>query len=298
MAKPFLKWAGGKRQLLSEIEGRLPEDIDKYSTYVEPFVGGGSVMFHLLGKCNFDNVHISDLNWELVNCYKSIKSDVERVSNNLNKMIREFPDNKEERKEVYYTIRSLWNKNANREDKLSLNQRCQRAAQTIFLNKTCFNGLFRLNSMGEFNVPMGDYDTPSFPSKEALIEVHEVLQKVSIHHSSFESCSKWVDENTFVYFDPPYRPLSKTSHFVSYSKADFNDEDQERLATLFRKLDQKGARLLLSNSDPKNTNPDDSFFDELYSGFNIDRVFAKRSINSKPLKRGKITELLIHNMTK
>ena len=298
MARPFLKWAGGKRQLIYEIEARLPSNILDCTTYVEPFIGGGSIMFHLLEKYDFENVYIADLNWELINCYRSLQSDVDRVSKHLTNMIRDFPNNKEERKEAYYSIRSEWNQNANKEDRLSHNQRCLRTAQTIFLNKTCFNGLFRLNSSGEFNVPIGDYDKPSFPSSESLIEVHEVLQRITINHSSFESCSKWVDEHTFVYFDPPYRPLSETSHFVSYSKTDFNDDDQDRLATLFRELDQKGAKLLLSNSDPKNTNPNDSFFDELYSGFNIDRVFAKRSINSKPSKRGKITELLIHNMTK
>jgi DNA adenine methylase len=178
---------------------------------------------------------------------------------------------------------------------LSKTQRAKRTAKTLFLNKTCFNGLFRVNSKGEFNVPIGSYVNPSFPSSESLLEVQSTLQGVTIHEAPFEECENWIDGTSFVYFDPPYRPLSATSHFVSYSKGDFNDEDQKRLAKFFRTLDKTGAKLLLSNSDPKNTNPNDEFFDNLYSKFTIDRVSANRAINSKGLKRGPINELLIRN---
>ena len=178
---------------------------------------------------------------------------------------------------------------------MSKPNKIKRVAQTIFLNKTCFNGLFRVNSKGEFNVPIGSYKNPSFPSKQDLIEVQSELGKVTIHLGSFEECREFIDEKTFVYFDPPYRPLSETSHFVSYTKGAFDDEDQKRLAAFVQEVDNAGGKFILSNSDPKNTVPDDEFFDDLYSGFKIDRILCNRAINSKANKRGAITELLIGN---
>ena len=295
MARPFLKWAGGKRQLMKEIEARLPSDIEECKSYIEPFVGGGAVLFHLLETRTFEEVHISDVNPELILCYRTLKSDAESVIKHLSKMIESYPTEQDQRKESYYAIRQNWNSNVEKIPGLSKTQRAKRTAKTLFLNKTCFNGLFRVNSKGEFNVPIGSYVNPSFPSSESLLDVQRALQSVTIHEAPFEECENWIDETSFVYFDPPYRPLSATSHFVSYSKGDFNDEDQKRLATFFRTLDKTGAKLLLSNSDPKNTNPNDEFFDNLYSKFTIDRVSANRAINSKGLKRGPINELLIRN---
>ena len=295
MANPFLKWAGGKRQLISEIEARLPADIDKCSSYVEPFIGGGAVLFHLLEKRTYEEVHISDLNPELILCYRTLQEDAKGVIKHLSKMIESYPSEQEDRKQSYYAIREDWNSNVGKLSSLSKPKKARRVAQTLFLNKTCFNGLFRVNRKGEFNVPIGSYVNPSFPNSEDLLEVQKALQGVTIHLAPFEECESWVSKDSFVYFDPPYRPLSDTAHFVSYSKDDFNDQDQERLATLFRDLDKKGAKLLLSNSDPKNTVPDDEFFDNLYSEFTIDRVSANRAINSKGLKRGPINELLIRN---
>ena len=295
MARPFLKWAGGKRQLISEIENRLPADIDECTSYVEPFIGGGAVLFHLLQNRSFEEVHISDLNPELILCYRTLQEDAKGVIKHLSKMIESYPSEQEDRKQSYYAIREDWNSNVGKLSSLSSTQKARRVAQTLFLNKTCFNGLFRVNRKGEFNVPIGSYVNPSFPNSEDLLEVQKALQGVTIHLAPFEECESWVSKDSFVYFDPPYRPLSDTAHFVSYSKDDFNDQDQERLATLFKDLDQKGAKLLLSNSDPKNTVQDDKFFDNLYSGFNVQRISANRSINSVPKKRGKITELLISN---
>ena len=295
MARPFLKWAGGKRQLMNEIEARLPSDIEECKSYIEPFVGGGAVLFHLLETRTFEEVHISDVNPELILCYRTLKSDAELVIKHLSKLIESYPTEQDQRKESYYTIRQDWNSNVGKIPSLSKTQRAKRTAKTLFLNKTCFNGLFRVNSKGEFNVPIGSYVNPSFPSSEDLLEVQSALQSVTIHEAPFEECENWIDGTSFVYFDPPYRPLSATSHFVSYSKGDFNDEDQKRLAKFFRTLDKTGAKLLLSNSDPKNTNPTDEFFDNLYSKFTIDRVSANRAINSKGLKRGPINELLIRN---
>ena len=295
MARPFLKWAGGKRQLISEIEARLPSDIDECSSYVEPFIGGGAVLFHLLESRRFDEVHISDLNPELVLCYRTLQEDADEVIKHLSKMIESYPSEQDDRKESYYAIRDDWNSDVGKISSLSKTRKAKRTAQTLFLNKTCFNGLFRVNRKGEFNVPIGSYVNPSFPSSEDLLEVQKALQGITIHEAPFEECESWVSKDSFVYFDPPYRPLSDTANFVSYAKGDFNDQDQERLATLFRELDQKGAKVLLSNSDPKNTVPEDDFFDDLYSGFTIDRVEANRAINSNPDRRGAITELLIRN---
>ena len=295
MARPFLKWAGGKRQLISEIEARLPSDIDECSSYVEPFIGGGAVLFHLLESRRFDEVHISDLNPELVLCYRTLQEDADEVIKHLSKMIESYPSEQEDRKESYYAIREDWNSDVGKIPSLSKTRMAKRTAQTLFLNKTCFNGLFRVNRKGEFNVPIGSYVNPSFPASEDLLEVQKALQGITIHEAPFEECESWVSKDSFVYFDPPYRPLSDTANFVSYAKGDFNDQDQERLATLFRELDQKGAKVLLSNSDPKNTVPEDDFFDDLYSGFTIDRVEANRAINSNPDRRGAITELLIRN---
>ena len=295
MAQPFLKWAGGKRQLMKEIELRLPEDLESYDTYIEPFIGGGAVLFHLLKKYDFENVHISDLNPELILCYEILKLDAKSVIKNLDKLIEAYPEEIDDRKEVYYKIRTDWNEDVGNINSLSKSKKIKRVSQMLFLNRTCFNGLFRVNRKGEFNVPIGNYKKPSFPKAENLLEVQKVLENVTIHLSSFENCESWVDKSTFIYFDPPYRPLSDTSHFVSYSKGEFDDENQKQLAHTFRSLDKKNVKLLLSNSDPKNTVMDDEFFDDLYSGFNIQRVSANRAINSNPDRRGVITELLISN---
>jgi len=294
MAKPFLKWAGGKRQLIPEIESRLPSNITEIETYVEPFIGGGALLFHMLEKYEFKRVHISDINLELVLCYRQLQSSVDDVISSLGKLVKSFPEDTDSRSDFFYKIRELWNSNLDIES-MTDKERSVRVAQMIFLNKTCFNGLFRLNRSGKFNVPTGRYKNPSFPLPESLKEVHLALQGVRIHHGSYEECLNWVDENSFVYFDPPYRPLSKTSSFVSYSKGDFNDENQADLASLTTRLDTKKVKFLLSNSDPKNTIPNDEFFDDLYNGFKIDRVFANRAINSNPERRGKISELLIRN---
>ena len=248
----------------------------------------------MIERYNFKEIHIFDINLELINCYRQIQESVDRVIHHHGLLISKYPEGGDQRDEFYYNIRNKWNSNLDIES-MSSDEKSERVAEMIFLNKTCFNGLFRVNSKGEFNVPIGNYKKPSFPKAAALIEVQKALENVSIHLSSFENSESWIDESTFIYFDPPYRPLSKTSHFVSYSKGEFNDENQKQLAETFRSLDRKNVKLLLSNSDPKNTIADDEFFDELYSGFDIRRVNANRAINSNPDKRGLITELLITN---
>ena len=295
VAKPFLKWAGGKRQLLPEIGQRFPTNFERFDTYVEPFVGGGAILFHVLEKYQFKNIHISDINPELILCYQILQSSAPTVINHLQSLIDAYPSEQEKRSEFYYEIRSKWNEKVGQIDQLSAEDKAIRVAKTIFLNRTCFNGLFRVNKSGQFNVPIGSYVSPSFPSEKELLDVQASLVGVNIHLSSFESCVQWVKGSTFVYFDPPYRPLSDTAHFISYSKGDFNDDDQRSLASVFRSLNDMGVALLLSNSDPTNTVTEDDFFDSLYDGFTIDRVLANRAINSKGNARGPITELLISN---
>jgi DNA adenine methylase len=198
--------------------------------------------------------------------------------------------NDDSRKEYYYEKRDLFNSYIQSNDNEIL-----RAALFIYLNKTCFNGLYRVNKKGLFNVPMGSYKNPTICDTDNLVLVSKKLQNVEIISGDYGKTKDMIDENTFVYFDPPYRPLSKTAEFTSYTNADFNDVNQIELANYTKELSQKGAKILLSNSDPKNTNPNDEFFDELYKPFSINRISAKRSINRNAKDRGKISELLVCN---
>lgn len=290
LAKPFLKWAGGKGQLLAEIEGRLPQglktgDID---TYVEPFVGGGAVFFYIAQKSEgIKSFYLFDINEDLVNCYNAVKSDVKSLVFELEKLENQFfLLAKSARKDFYYRIREEFN-----------SDRCP--AKLIFLNKTCYNGLYRVNRKDQFNVPFGYYKNPTICDVENLENASHVLQKAEIICADFESSDKYIDNKTFVYFDPPYRPLSPTASFTSYAKEDFNEDAQIRLARFCRQIDGKDAKFLLSNSDPKNENPKDRFFEDHYKKFrfDIDRVKAIRAINCKGAGRGKINELLITNFS-
>jgi DNA adenine methylase len=299
-AKPFLKWAGGKRQLLNELEANFPPHIletKEIDLYIEPFVGGGALFFYLLSNYSVKKSIINDINPDLMLTYKVIKLFPEELIKKLNKIQSEFLKlDTEKRKEYFYEkLREPYNKlkvNYNKKDKKSW---VEKAALLIALNKTCFNGLYRQNSKGEFNVPVGRYKNPKILDKENIKNVSKLLQNTRILCGSYDSIKIPDEKSVFIYLDPPYRPLSTSSSFTRYSKGDFNDEDQKRLSQHYRKLDEKGFELLLSNSDPKNTNPKDSFFDALYEDFTILRVPAKRFINSKANGRGEINELLIKN---
>jgi len=295
--RPFLKWAGGKRQLLSEIEARLPVEIDTFDTYVEPFIGGGAVMFHLLHNHNFERVVALDINEELILCYKTLQTDVKEVITGLKKLRDCYPghDEQEERKAFFYAVRSDWNASVGDVLSLKKSEQIERTAQTIFLNRTCFNGLFRVNSKGLFNVPIGSYKNPAILDEQNLLNVSKSIQNVDFHHAQYSHVLHFLGKKTFVYFDPPYRPLTTSSSFTAYSKSGFNDENQVQLAELCRQLDKNGVQFMLSNSDPKNADEKDLFFDDLYDGFRIDRVEANRAINSKGSGRGKITEILVQN---
>lgn len=290
--KPFLKWAGGKGQLIDEIEKFYPFD-KKINKYAEPFIGGGAVLFDILNKFELEKIYISDVNKELVNCYIAIKENVHELIKKLKKLEDEFlVRGKEDRKIYYYEKREKFNK-------LKLennNEKINRAALMIFLNRTCFNGLYRVNKKGLFNVPMGDYKNPKICDEENLINVSNKLRNVEVIYGDYRKSYDFIDENTFVYFDPPYRPLNQTSSFTSYTEYIFGDKEQIELSEYFRLLNKKGAKLLLSNSDPKNVDINDEFFDDLYKGFDIKRIEASRAINSRGSKRGKVNEILISNI--
>lgn len=292
IAKPFLKWAGGKTQLINDIEKVLPKKIIKSNfTYIEPFVGSGAVLFWILN--NFPNIKkavINDINEDLINTYRTIANNPKELISLLRILQSEFhvlegdDDNK---KVYYYEKRTLFN--TRNETKI------EQSALFIFLNRTCFNGLYRVNRKNEYNVPMGSYKRPTICDEENIIAVSEALQKVEILHGDFEQTLNYADENTLFYFDPPYKPLSETSSFNSYAKDEFDDNEQIRLRDFCDKLDYLNHSWILSNSDVKGKDPNNNFFDELYSDFNIQRVEAKRRINANPSKRGKLTELLITN---
>lgn len=299
IAKPFLKWAGGKTQLIEEFNKRFPTGLmnGQINKYVESFVGGGAVLFYILQNFKFDECHIYDANEELILVYCVVKNDVDSLIEELRLLESSYLDLDEDgRKEFFYDIRNKFNQSKSRIDFDNYGPHwIVRASQLIFLNRTCFNGLFRVNSKGEFNVPMGRYKNPTILDKTNLKSASIVLKDVNIHHGDFEKCESVVDERTFVYLDPPYRPISKTSSFTSYSKDAFDDESQRRLAEFYKKLHLKGAKLMLSNSDPKNENPEDHFFEGIYSEFRIERVPAKRMINANGNGRGSINELIITN---
>jgi len=291
-AKPFLKWAGGKSQLLKEIGKYYPFTKDTSITkYAEPFVGGGAVLFDILNKFKLQEVYISDINAELITAYIAIRDDVESLISLLKDFDKQYNSNGlAGRKEQYLGLRSKFN-----EQKKIKAYNLEVAALMIFLNRTCFNGLYRVNRKGDYNVPMGAYNNPLICDEDNLRKVSKKLQNVKIICADYKKSADFIDEKTFVYFDPPYRPLTPTANFTSYTEQLFDDAKQLELAKFVRLLDNKGVKMVVSNSDPKNTNKNDNFFDDAYAGQNIKRVSATRMINRNSDKRGKINELLISN---
>lgn len=291
-AKPFLKWAGGKTQLLSDIENRFPYKKKDRFIYVEPFLGSGAVLFWILNEFpNVSSVIVNDINEDLINVYRVIKSDVGFLIEILGEYEAEYHSLEgflDKKMEYYYQKRDAFN--------ARISNLVELAALFIFLNKTCFNGLYRVNRKNEFNVPVGSYKRPSICNKNNLEIVHEKLQRVEILCGDFEQTLIHAGENSFFYFDPPYKPLSSTSSFNSYAKDEFNDEEQIRLQRFCALLDSLNTKWILSNSDVRSADEENVFFDELYSNYEISRVLAKRSINSNATKRGSLTELLITNM--
>lgn len=289
--KPFLKWAGGKTQLLEEIRKYYPFMNKSITKYAEPFVGGGAVLFDILSKYDLEEIYISDINGELINTYKIIRDNPNKLVKILFNMQMEFISlTINDRKNYYLQKRERFNFL-----KVNDNEAIEKAALMIFLNKTCFNGLFRVNKKGLFNVPMGAYKNPLICDKENIYVVSEKLKNVNIVCEDYKKSVDFIDEYTFVYIDPPYRPLTDTSNFTAYTTDLFNDEKQKELANFIHTIHQKGAKVLVSNSDPKNVNENDDFFDTIYKDYNIKRVEAARMINCNGKSRNKIKELLISN---
>ncbi|MER3492173.1 MAG: modification methylase [Mastigocladus sp. ERB_26_2] len=297
--KPFLKWAGGKGQLLEQIEKFLPDELGSGSIkrYIEPFIGGGALFLYIANTYEIEEFVISDINSELVIVYKTIQKNVEKLIETLQEIQKKYLSlDNDERNLYFYQIRSQFNWRRHQINFQFYSQEwIERTAQIIFLNRTCFNGLFRVNSKGDFNVPVGRYKDPTICDPDNLRVVAQILQKTQILHGDFTQCEELVDNKTLVYFDPPYRPISQTANFTSYSQYSFDDAEQLRLRDFFRVLDKKGAKLILSNSDPKNEDLNDNFFELAYKGYRIERLKAKRNINSNASKRQQINELLIMN---
>ena len=295
-AKPFLKWAGGKTQLLPIISSKLPEDINEKTRYIEPFIGAGAVFFEMVKKQHFEEYIINDINSKLISLYTIIRDDCESLLSRLEAIKSEYSELKDldEKSEYFYNAREQFNA----DDCDSIDK----AALFIFLNKTCFNGLYRENSKGQFNVPFGKHKDPTIYDETQIRKISELLNTknekgeniVRIMNLPFEALEQYIDDQTFMYFDPPYRPVTKGG-FNTYSKSGFNDDDQIRLKNFYEMADNLGAELMLSNSDPHVLDEDDDFFDNLYEEYTIERVAASRMINRNGNGRGQITELLITN---
>jgi len=262
--KPFVKWAGGKGQLVEQLAAHMPET---YSAYHEPFVGGGALFFYVCPK----GAHLSDLNEELINAFLVVKSDCENLLRSLKRH--------ENTAEYYYRIRAL--------DPEGLDP-VERASRFIYLNKTCYNGLYRVNKQGRFNVPFGRYKNPVYADECQLRLASKALQDADVRVADFEMVLDQAKPGDFVYFDPPYQPVSNTSNFTSYTAGVFDEGEQRRLAAVFRELDRKGCYVMLSNSDSP-------LIHDLYSGFRIKTLMAKRYINCKGDRRGAIPEALVLN---
>jgi DNA adenine methylase len=300
LARPFLKWAGGKTQLLPQLRTFYPPGLDDGSItrYVEPFLGGGAVFLDVMQRSPRLEAHLYDINPELIVAYTAVQRDPQGLIDLLGDYRSHHAQLDESgRSEFFYARRRHYNEQKATIDFHSFSAAwVERAADLIFLNKTCYNGLFRVNAAGHFNVPVGRYAKVDIFDPANIRAVSQILQRATIQWGNFAACRTVVDHHTFVYFDPPYRPLSKTAHFTAYAPDCFDDQSQRGLAGFFADLHTTTqAHLLLSNSDPKNSDPADAFFDKLYAPFRITRVAASRMINSVPGKRGKITEIVVTN---
>lgn len=292
--RPFIKWAGGKGSLIEQLTQYYPIELENncIDTYIEPFVGGGAVLINILQNYSINKAYAFDINRDLINCYKVIQTNVIELIKELEiKQSTYLNTITEDRKKLFYNIRDEYNSYSLNENELSI----KRASEFIFLNRTCFNGLYRVNKNGKFNVPCGKYKNPTICDEINLKRLSNLLKNVEFIYGDYKKCMKFIDNDTFIYFDPPYRPLNTSSGFTSYTKEDFNDDNQRELSNFYTELDSKNVKLMLSNSNPKNTNANDDFFDNIYNGYYINEVYANRMINANSKGRGKISELLITN---
>jgi DNA adenine methylase len=289
-AKPFVKWAGGKSQILDEIRRKYPVGLgENVNKYAEPFVGGGAVLFDVLANYTLNEVYVSDVNRELIHTYTTIRNDIDGLLYALRGMESEYLQASEDkRKVIYYRNRDRFNIL-----KTMQSDSAEIVTLFIFLNRTCFNGLYRVNRKGEYNVPQGSYKKPTICDEDNLRAVSDKLRGVQIVCGDYKLSRDFIDEHTFAYFDPPYRPLSVTANFTAYSDGGFGDEQQIELARFIDEMSERGAWVVASNSDPKNVNENDEFFDNLYAKHSILRIEASRAINSVTAGRGCVKELLI-----
>ena len=286
-AKPFVKWVGGKTQLIEQLEALLPADFDQWEnvTYIEPFVGGGAMLFYMLQThSNIKSAIINDINSDLTTCYQVVRDNPSRLVESLQEIQKEYYAlrSEEERKQFFTRRRDEFNTKALDD--------VRNTTLFFFLNRTCFNGLYRVNKSGLFNVPFGRYETPMICDRNTIYADSKLLQNVEILTGDYQETLSHANGNTLFYFDPPYRPLNNTSSFNDYTKEAFNDFAQRRLKEFCDKVEQAGYHFMLSNSDCK-----DMFFDDLYAQYIIERVLASRSVNANASKRGKLTEILVHN---
>lgn len=293
IAKPFLKWVGGKSQLLGQFDGLLPASIRQgwRGRYFEPFLGGGAMLFDVLQRFQPAAATASDLNADLINLYRAIQSDLSGLITELQPMAATYlAGDHQQRSEMYYAIRDRFN-----EGKPAEAVQPARAAQLLFLNKTCFNGLYWVNREGKFNTPSGAWkqNKPLILDLDNLRAVSVVLQSVRLECAAYDWIEAEVQPGDFVYFDPPYRPLTRTSSFESYTAGGFGDDQQRELAGCFTRLAARGVLVMLSNSDPRSADPDDGFFDDLYRDFSLHRVQATRMVNAKAAGRGRISEIVV-----
>ena len=298
-AKPFLKWAGGKGQLLSKFKELYPQQLldKKIKNYYEPFLGSGAVYFDIAQNYSIKKAFLYDINPELILTYKVVQQDAAKLIDFLFRFEKNYLKlTSIQREKYFYDQRTNYNLQRFNVDYEKYNETwIARAEQLIFLNRTCFNGLYRVNSKGDFNTPAGKYDNPTICDEYNLLAVSKVLENAIIKKADFRQVKRDLKKKSFVYFDPPYRPISKTASFKAYSSSEFGDKEQNELAALFSEIDKAGELIMLSNSDPKNNNPDDNFFDELYEKFKLIRIPARRMINSDATKRGNINEIIVTN---
>lgn len=290
--KPFIKWVGGKSQLIEQLDAQLPADFESLEdvTYIEPFVGGGAMLFYMLQHYpNINHAIINDINPDLTTCYRTVRDNPNELIASLQDIENTYLslNTEEARKEFFMVVRNRYNEK-------NLDP-IENTTKFFFLNKTCFNGLYRVNKKGLFNVPFGRYSNPTICNPETILKDSELLQRVKILNGDFEETFKYAQGNTLFYFDPPYRPLNDTSSFNNYTKEAFNDDAQIRLKKYCDRINDAGFKFMLSNSDGKSVNGEDNFFDVLYAAYQIERVLASRSINSNPNKRGELTEILVRN---
>lgn len=293
-AKPFIKWVGGKSQLIEQLEALLPADFDKKEnvTYIEPFVGGGAMLFHMLQTHkNIKHAVINDINSDLITCYKTVRDQPDELICSLASIQEHYHSIKNEEAKKAYYLRMRDHFNAKPTDAI------ENTTLFFFLNRTCFNGLYRVNKAGKFNVPCGRYERPLICDAETIHADSQLLRHVTILTGDFEQTFEYIDHNTFFYFDPPYRPLNNTSSFNDYAKEAFNDASQIRLKHFCDRLQNVKTPFMLSNSDCLGGNGTDRFFDDLYEDYDINRVWASRNVNANGAKRGKLTEILVRNYT-